>query len=145
MKPDARREDELARLDALLDELPDPREPMGLAERVLAATAAERQGVRPRPVRPWWIAAALAAAAAVALWFGWSRGGDGPAPGGRTEQIADLPADAALLRELELLEDWELLVTDDLALLLAELDEVDEALIDEALSEDPDGEEVEQG
>ncbi|MEO0649834.1 MAG: hypothetical protein AAFZ65_04060 [Planctomycetota bacterium] len=149
MKPDddAQRDQEFARLDALLDELPAPVEPPGLAERVLAATASERAGQHPaargpRAWRPVWIAMPLAAAAGLALWFGGLGGADRQAlgPNVPSEQVADLPTDPDLLRELELLEDWELLVTDDLDVLLAELDEVDELLLNR-----PDDEEVEQG
>ena len=144
---DERRARELERLDALLDEQPAPRVPDGLAERVLAAVAEERasrgagRGARPRLL---WVGAPLAAAAALALWFGTrpDAAPEGPtqvagAPGASGELA--LPAEPELLRELELLEDWELLVTDDLDLLLAELDEVDEALLDGPT------EEVEQG
>lgn len=155
-------------LDALLDAQPVPETPPGLAERVLRATAAERSSApAPGPSVTWWRwGAGLAAAAALVIWLSNSRDTGSkaipaePSPrvadaGGRmSTDVSTIPpgvAEAAdpdsaplpdpeLLRDLELFEEWELLVTDDLDLLLAELDALDELLLESA-----DGGEVEQG
>ncbi len=168
--PEDRLAREERALDALLDAQPVPETPPGLAERVLRATAAERSGASAPsrgPSLTWWRwGVGLAAAAALVIWLSGSRdtgsqaipaepsprvadaGGRmstdlSPIPPGVAEAAdpdsAPLP-DPELLRDLELFEEWELLVTDDLDLLLAELDALDELLLESA-----DGGEVEQG
>jgi hypothetical protein len=172
-----RSERELEALDRLLDAVPDPRPPAGLAERVLAATAAERAAAAGRSRSPApggarllrlaGVGAALAAAAALLLWLGrpgWlgrsgaDRPADAPtrvasadprpaaedaAPAAAPDAVPEAPPE--LLAELELLEEWELLVPDDLDLLLAELDELDELLLELPETDDAGGSEEEQG
>jgi hypothetical protein len=139
MNPERRdpRDDGERRLEALLDRWPEPEVPAGLAERVLAATAAERARgargrARPGPGRraaSWALACAALLALAVAAGL-WREGGAEQAePAAELARGPAAPAPAELLAHLELLEDWELLVTDDLDLLLAALDEMDEVLL----------------
>ncbi|MHC4894428.1 MAG: hypothetical protein ACYTFV_13965 [Planctomycetota bacterium] len=156
---DDRVQRELDALEGLLDDQPVPEVPAGLAERVLEHTAAERgarSAPQPRMAGPesagagvsgprtgWTVGVALAAAAALLLWLGGVF--DSPESVTEEDQVARLPQDDGpvealevdvveaapdgLLAELELLEDWDLLVTDDLDVLLAELDTLDEALL----------------
>ena len=152
------------RLDALLDAVPAPAVPAGLAERVLARLEGERDArvVRGRlvPLRAW--AAAAAVLLAAALLFAWRRSASSESPTGsvesppvssgapaspgastrgagassddpqraprRADPFADL--DPELLASLDLLENWDALTSDDLDLLLDELDEVDLALLE---------------
>ncbi|MDF1797740.1 MAG: hypothetical protein P1V81_01075 [Planctomycetota bacterium] len=137
------------RLDQLLDQQPEPAVPAGLAARTLAAT-------RPTPVlRPQFGRWAAAAAAALVVVFAGTRffGGqtqntelnvarsdvespasiDGPtAPAAGTSELAgaqgSLP-DLELLESLDVLEDWELLMSEDVDLLLGSLDDVDLELL----------------
>ena len=139
------------RLDALLDRVPAPDVPDDLAERVLAA-------VRPRPrlfaLRGGLAWAALAAAAAVLALVAWRfTRTDGVAPldaPPRNVAGGSLPAeprapearggaddvDDELLASLDVLERWDLLTDEDLAVLLASMDAVDEELLDLAYSDE---------
>lgn len=146
-------------LDAVLDRLAVDAPRAGLTDRVLAATAAERESdaapiipaaPRPRWSRTAWIAPLAAAAAALAVlapgWFATDDGQQGlPAQPLGAETVAqvdppvdapaepessdDLDVDPELLANLAVLEEWELLMGDELELLLADLEEVDEWLV----------------
>ncbi|MEW6073425.1 MAG: hypothetical protein AB1726_12650 [Planctomycetota bacterium] len=144
----AEREEE--RLDRLLDRVPAPPVPPALAGRLLAALAAEREAAR----RPGRLLRFLArpparrlAAAAVLVGLGlvaWrlvlgTPGRSGPGP-------ADDPGrEAELIAWLDVLEPWELLMSNDLDLTLAGIDPVDVTLAEAAIGEvdaasPPDGE-----
>lgn len=141
------------RLERLLERVPPPGVPAGLAGRVLERLA-ERRAAAPgvtrvlRPVRRaprrfrTLFVAATAAAVALALGlFVRARRLDGPASGpvagtgpSSTEEIARAPgalaADDELLLALDALENWELLTSEDLDLLLAGLDTSEELLLE---------------
>ncbi len=168
--PEDRLAREERALDALLDAQPVPETPPGLAQRVLRATEAERSSApapaRGPALNGWRWGGGVAAAAALVIWVSGSRDtGSTAIPAEPSPRVADAGArkaddvslvapgageiaaadsvplpDPELLRDLELFEEWELLVTDDLDLLLAELDALDELLLESA-----DGGEVEQG
>ena len=120
-------------LDALLERLPDPRIPEGLSARLLSALEPERKRARFTRLA----GRRLAAAAALLLALGWiwraavSGAPDDAAP--ETESVASieraegasgdaagLDVDEELLLNLDVLENWELVNSDDLDLLLAE-------------------------
>jgi hypothetical protein len=133
--------DVLARLalERLLDALPAPRPPAGLSERVLAALApARRAPARRRRARRL---ALFAAAAALVLALA-RLGSLGRATDPTPSRLAVGEVEPELLATLDVLENWELLMADDLDLLLASLDPVDEALlelgVEPALGEIPD-------
>jgi len=126
-------------LDALLDRVPEPEVPPGLSERLLVALEETRSApVRTRFVllrggRSW------AAAAAILLTFGaglaWLRTRDHEAAH-TSGQVED-----DLLSQLEVLENWDVLMSDDLDLYLASLDPVDWTLLElEAESEEEEDE-----
>ena len=117
-------------LDRLLDAVPVDALPSGLAARV--ARAAHEQRTRRTelvqlPMRWSWAAAALAL---VALGI-WILGGDpGSASNGdevaRTDVADD--ADLELLASLDVLENWEYLMSEDVDLLLGGLDSIGEVV-----------------
>lgn len=124
------------RLDRLLELVPAPPAAPGLAQRVLAGLAAAREAERGAPVRRagallagrpvtrW----AAAAAVVVGLGLGLSRllaPAERPAP----ELARRLEVDVELLSSLDVLENWDLLTSTDLDVLLAELDAFDEELL----------------
>jgi len=115
------------RLDRALELLPDPEVPPALAERTLLGLRRHRRSRRPQLV--------LAAAAAVLVlgWIGTRLVTRGEGPRRPLQQVAALPVapeDAELLEYLDVLEDWELLVSEDLDVMLSSLDPVDEMLLD---------------
>jgi len=132
------------RLDRLLERVPAPRAPERLPERVLAGLAAAR-GARPAvPARRRLSLVALAAAAALLFFAAWRalRPGEAPAgpatgAGGPAERVAAVSGaeasgepDPELLRALDVLERWDLLVDENAALLFAALEPVEEQLLD---------------
>lgn len=145
---------EEAALDRLLEGQPAPRVPVGLSARILGATReapAEAVAIAPVPAgvpaeaapkaapkaapgallsRRSWQALPLAAAAlfAVSLGLFWLRRDGGGAPLG-DPPAAQEPSEE-MLASLEVLENWDLLVADDLDLLLASFDPSDEILLD---------------
>lgn len=115
------------RLDALLDSVPPPEVPPDLAARVLAATRAaqverRRAGFRLLRGGRKWTAAAAAAAVVAAIFLG------------LTQRNRTTPAEAVvedeLLVSLDVLENWDVLMTDDLDLMLASMDPADWALLE---------------
>lgn len=133
-----------ATLDELLELLPEPRVPADLSARVLAGLQPERSQGRPRLVPrrvSWWRPAAVAAAAVVALtvWRAWSPERDSLRPidpqrvasNDPPAEVVDpiLTPDPELLAELDLLEDWDLLVPQDPDLLLGSLSESETELL----------------
>ena len=131
-----------AELDDLLDRMPSEPTPVGLSARVLNSLAAER--ARGRQRRPWvwrlrWPAAAIAGVL-LAGWWALSQKSMTPddslrlaaveAPLSGTSSASPSDELAQLLMNLDLLENWELLVPEELELLLASVDELDEALLD---------------
>jgi hypothetical protein len=123
-------------LDRLLDTLPAPVAPVGLAPRVLRALARaradERERVRPnlgvRLLRAWKpVAAAAALFVSISLWGSWHL---------RNRNLSKQPP-PALLAELELLESIELLRGSEIDVLLAELPD-DEVELLQASSEGED-------
>ena len=144
-----------ARLDTLLDSLPEPAPPRDLARGVLRGLEPERRTtLRAQPARRGrsWAPALLAAAAAVLAIVGayvfWpaspehrlgTLGEDTLAALGTGESVeateSALPEPAApdeeLLASLDLLEDWELLNGEDVDLLLATLEAPDELLLED--------------
>ncbi len=135
------RDRELDALDVVLGRLPEPVVPSDLAARTLRALAPQRAEPAaagkllafPRAL----LASAAAAAVLVAglLWFVFGRERDASslAP---TENDAPFVVDAdevvdpELLDALDVLENWEAVTSDDLDLLLAELDAIDLALLE---------------
>lgn len=153
---DARREAaQLAQVDHLLERVPAPRVPEGLAPAVLAALERERFGapVHASSRGAWWrglsLAASLLVAAGAGFW--WVRSRDAathptvtepvaiapaqpaeattPEPLATPEPLGDLPPEE-LLVSLDLLEDWEFLTAEDLDLLLASMDPADAYLLE---------------
>lgn len=137
------------RTDQLLDHLPEPEVPVGLAGRTLDAT-------QPAPIlRPHFGRWAAAAAASLVLVFAGTRYFDDRTPNtdlnvarSDVESPADIDEpvrpdagtsglagaqgslpDQELLESLDVLEDWELLMSDDVDLLLGSLDDVDLELL----------------
>jgi hypothetical protein len=119
-------------LDRLLDAVPAPEVPAGLASEVLAGVRAAERRARFRPVRR--IGVALLAAAAVLLVFLLL---DREPPAARRETELAEAADAELsdefLAAFDVLENWDHLGGEDLDLLLASIDEIDELVVDESL------------
>ena len=142
-----------AALERLLDLVPAPVAPEGLARRTLERLAPHRRegpvrADRPvdplvpvapappvrtarsrglRPARP--LALALAAALAALSWAGWlARDPRRGPPAESAASVEEVPPE--LLASLELLESWELLVEDEPDLELAALDEVDLLLLE---------------
>lgn len=124
-------------LDRALELLPEPEVPPGLAQRTLLGLRRHRRSRRPQ----LW----LAAAAAVLLlgWAGASLFNRDEVQRRPSELVAErrvepgvAPEDEALLEYLDVLEDWELLVSEDLDVMLSSLDPVDEMLLDWTESSD---------
>lgn len=109
-----------ARLDALLDLVPAPQAPAHLARRVLESLARERRAwrrSRSSPRRPVLVAAAvMVLLSGGALLFRYLGG--------------DSSIEPELLEALDALENWDVVTSEDLDLLLAELDPVDWALLE---------------
>ena len=121
----------------MLDALPDPIPPPDLAARVLADLASARPVRRRARSRTYLLAAAVAAGllVAVALFLRRAPGeARGPQRVAQVERPVEEAPDVELLESLEVLEDWDLLMSDELDLLLAELDEVDWTLIEAGLA-----------
>ena len=142
-----------ARLDRLLDRDRHVSVPAGLAQRVLAALDAERKiGARaerssahvrvPAPMRSRWVYAAAAGILAFLLgWLVWPRAH--PMSGTTAGELADArtstprahgvdaPPDAQMLAALDVLEQWDLLRSEDVDVLLSSsIEPVDEALLE---------------
>lgn len=138
-----------ARLDAVLERLPAPQVPAGLAARTLAALpilAAPQRRVAART--PLLRFSLVAAASVLAAFLGYrliqptnetpvrqpivqipGAAVPGPTP---TNQVADLVTevpDPELLAALDLLEEWDLLMAQDLDLVLGSLDETETELL----------------
>lgn len=112
-------------LDELLELVPAPEPPPGLAERVLARLAPARVE-KPRTTLRLLRGGRRLAAAAVVLGLGlgltflWTR----------TREPAPEPVDDELLATLDVLENWDFLMSDDIDLLLVSLDPVDWTLLE---------------
>jgi len=127
-----------ARLDALLDLDRDLRAPAGLADRVRAGLAAELgrarkpalTATRTRVRRAWYYAAAaglLVALLGRAYWLRARPADDlALAPRVRVEPAPD----PGMLAALDVLEEWDLLMQDDVDLLLGTMGPGDVALLD---------------
>jgi len=136
-------------LDLLLDGLPAPVAPVGLGASVIEGLAAERASVvlRPSPMQrgrsPRALRTVLALAAALLALLAWRPWTRGPAPfsleggveGGVegavevvARGVADEEVDDELLASLDVLENWELLTSPELELLLADVDLVESEL-----------------
>jgi hypothetical protein len=112
-------------LDDLLERLPSPRTPAGLARRVLVRVAEEHAPPRRRRApRLWLVAAVLLAAVTLGWWLAPSR----------SEAELELARNENLESDEELVayavENWELLNDEDLDVWLAGLDPLDELLIE---------------
>jgi hypothetical protein len=128
------------RLDELLGRVPAPVPPRDLARRVLAALVAERTpAARPRRIGLA-LAAALLLLVAGAWLFGRSRSAPRPPELAHGLMEAGEP-EAELLEALDALENWELVTSDDLELVLAGLDPLDTSVLElgaePELGEDP--------
>jgi len=150
---EARREEAL---DRVLERVPAPEIPGGLAERVLAGLASERRVALGRGrllgfPRARLLAAVAALLLVVLFAWRWRREradvDEGSAPNANEPRIAErvetgpvqtaaLEVPDELLAELELLENWELLLSDDLDVLLDELDPVELELIELEVEEE---------
>ena len=131
------------RLDRVLDELPEPSVPEGLARRVREGLEQERKrSTAPQTGFQLGAFRAFLAAAAIVVLFGvivWSRRGQGA--GDAVEIAQNNPEDRVepgpseevpeeeLLAVIDALENWDLLTSDDVELLLASLDVADETLL----------------
>ena len=121
-------------LDRLLGRDPAPRPPVGLAGRVLHALEPERTAHRGRPRRRLQL---LAAAAAVVLALVLGRLAFPPPPRATGDPMAALdPADREVVEALDVLEEWELLMGEDVDLLLSSLDVADELVLEMDLEPD---------
>ncbi len=125
-----------ARLDALIDLVPIPVTPSGLAERTLSALARERRPrARLRLLRGGGLR--LAAAALILAGLGlvfWRAGSQRSREPDVTVALGVTVArglvEDELLASLDVLENWDLLMSDDLDLLMGELDPVDWTLLE---------------
>lgn len=120
-------------LDRLLGRAPEPRAPVGLAARVLRGFEPERLEARPRVHRGRRTRRRLQlvtglAAAALLLALG-LRALERPREEATTLAGLD-PADREVVESLDVLEDWELLMGDDIDLLLSSLDVADELVLE---------------
>ena len=131
------------RLDVLLNKVPTPIAPTNLAASVLDAVEAERTASSPLGNRvssfqllkgaQVWVPVAAAVLVAI-LWF--TRSMDGLVEVPSDEELIDTQLASALelndeiMDAFEVLENWEHLNGDDLDLLLASIDELDEVLIE---------------
>lgn len=149
-----------ARLDVLLDRARDVAVPDGLADRVLAGLRFSRRTARTSGISPWLYA--VAAALVLALGVAWTmrthrverapqvaagieRGVDGSASheqssSGNSQR--DAQPEPELLAALDVLEQWDLLLHDDVDVLLStlepsEVDALDESTDDPVPSSDP--------
>lgn len=141
-----------AALDGVLGRLPEPEVPVGLASRVLAGLELEPAGGLPlepagSPVRraavvhPFFRFGLAAAATVLAAFIGYRLVDGAPDPvrtpivehGGESErggaELATVQPDPELLASLELLEEWEFLVTEDVDVVLGSLDESEAELL----------------
>lgn len=131
-------------LDDLLARLPEPSVPAGLAERIVAQVQHAQPALRPVAARTPLLRLGLAAAASLlAAFIGYRLVGDnaeppqGPAivdvprqsPDAAEPSIVPIVPDAELLASLELLEEWELLMAQDVDLALGSLDDSDAELL----------------
>ena len=126
------------RLDALLDAVPAPRAPAGLEARVLSRLARHRRRGWRRlaslpPALRFAAAALVLASGALLLW----RAGAAPQPPAPVAQIARPEPPPELLEALDLLESWELIASDDLDVLLASLDPLEDELLLLDLEQEP--------
>jgi len=120
-----------ADLDDLLGRVPPPRAPRGLAQRVLAAL----EGERAAPVHagrfggarglPWTASAAALALVALGAWRIFARP-TAPEPA----RVASLEPEVELLECLDVLENWDLLMSPDAELWFADLEPADEILLE---------------
>ena len=118
------------RLDALLALDREVDVPAGLAGRVLAGLSRERR--KPRRI-PWTYAAAAGLALVLFGRFLWTRTRfEAPVPPTPNVLVAhdETPPDPALLASLDVVEQWDLLMQDDVDVLLSTLGPADEALLD---------------
>jgi hypothetical protein len=122
-----------ARLDALLDIDREIAVPSGLAGRTLRSLALARRAPRRK------IGRLVAAAAGIALLFfgriAWLRVRSETRPGAQVERSPELAArdaepDPQMLAALDVVEQWDLLMQDDVDVLLSTLGPGDEALLD---------------
>jgi len=122
-----------ARLDRLLERVPAPAVPAGLSARMLAGLAHERRA-RPRTTgrRLGVLLVAAAIVFAVGVFFTLRRDGE---PREHTTELARTP-DHELLYALDALENWELLTSEDVDLLLVGLDVADITLLELAAEEE---------
>jgi hypothetical protein len=129
-----------ARLDALLDRDRRIEIPPGLAARVLAVVAQERaaplapaasRSSRPARARRSWLFAAAAGLLLVVLGRAlWMRVRSERGPGSELVARSDAAPDPQMLAALDVLEEWDLLMQDDMDVLLSTLGPADEALLD---------------
>jgi hypothetical protein len=123
-----------ARLDALLELDREIEVPDGLSSRVLRRLDVQRRA----PVSRWssrlrrsWIYAAAAGLLVVGLvLYRWSRTHEAPAEGKELVVQGERPPDPQMLAALDVLEQWDLLMQDDVDVLLSTLGPADEALLD---------------
>ena len=119
-------------LDALLELDPGIHAPPGLAGRILAGLEKARSAPVASPIRRqvWLVAAA---AGLLLAFLGWTLASRGTATGGREPEpvVRRSPQpDPDLLAALDVLEEWDLLMQDDLDVLLSTLEPADLALLD---------------
>jgi len=125
-----------ARLDALLDLDREVRVPPGLARRVLAGIANQREPVRelartaPGRRRAWLYAVAAGVLLAFLGRVYWLR--TRPGSGATSEPVVQVEPepDPRMLAALDVLEEWDLLMQDDVDVLLSTLGPADVALLD---------------
>lgn len=110
-----------ARLDALLDLAREIEVPAGLSVRVLRGLEPHRRApavrASSRRGRPWMYAAAAGVLVAGLVLY-------------RTSRRTEPPPDPKMLAAIDVLEQWDLLMQDDVDVLLSTLGPADEALLD---------------
>jgi hypothetical protein len=121
------RERAEARLDELLDLDRGVRVPVGLAGRVLGRLARERRRV-PARRRAWLYAVAAGLLLAFLGRLYWIRTRPETRP--TTEPVVQADPDPQMLAALDVLEEWDLLMQDDVDVLLSTLGPADLALLD---------------
>ena len=122
-----------ARLDALLDLDREIAVPAGLAERTLASLALARRVPRRRVGRRigWLVAAAAGVLLVILGRLAWMRGRSEARLEPSPEVVTrDSEPDPQLLAALDVVEQWDLLMQDDVDVLLSTLGPGDEALLD---------------
>ena len=131
-----------AQLDRLLERVPEPALPVGLAQRVLAGVADERRAQRSTVgtgarVLLGAAAALLLCAAGFVVWRRLLQDENSPGSSGAPVEttLAALNVEPELLAALDVLENWDVLMSDDMDLLLAALDPAELELFDEELME----------